>query len=358
MAAMPGFQPSVSYSLSRADVYKREGDFQKAIDFLKKAQSKDVKNEAAYGLPIADCYAALKQYGKAAAACLRVLALQPKNADAVLKHGQYSFLAGNTLSGKVDLFKAIELAPANPNAYLQRGNYYFAEKQYTSASEDFKKALALDPDLVAAKDNLDLCAAQAKRAQSNIRIAAAAEAESAALTKAEKKEIAEGDVKTLQTKGYEAIKAGRGPYAVAALSQAVKLDPNNPSLRRYLSHALVSIGDGGGAVQQFRAWMKLERVPVKEQIAFTRELSQTGDAENSKALFTFIIASANQADDLLNLASNCAALHFDDQARAAIAAGLKVAVEPQRSQFMTLQAALGKGGNTEAPHAPLVRPNM
>jgi tetratricopeptide (TPR) repeat protein len=348
--AMPGFHPSVAFTLARADIFKRAGEYDKAIDLLKKAQSKDSQREADYLMHIADCHAALKQYGKAAAACVRVLALQPKNADAVLKHGQYSYLAGNKVSGQADLFKAIELAPSNPNAYLQRGNYYLAEKEYTSASNDFKKALSLDPDLAAAKENLELCSAQLKHPKISSGDKSSSESESeSGVTKAERKELAELDAKALQTKGYDALKAGRNQYAVAAFTQAVKLNPNLAILRRYLATALLSIGDGASAVEQFKAWMKLEHVSLNDQIAFAKDLFTAGDAAHSQSLFASIIAGTTDPAELLNIASTCAALHFDEQAKAAIDKGLKTATEPIRSQLLTLQASLGKPGSTAAP---------
>lgn len=169
------------------------------------------------------------------------------------------------------------------------------------------------------------------------------------MTKAERKEIAELDAKALQTKGYEALKAGRNQYAVAALTQAVKLSPNLAVLRRYLATALVSVEDGASAVEQFKAWMKLEHVALSDQINFAKTLAAANDADHAKAIFASIIAGTTEPADLLNIASICAALHFDDVAKTAIEKGLQTAVEPVRAQLVQLQASLGKSGHTSGP---------
>ena len=191
--------------------------------------------------------------------------------------------------------------------------------------DNYKRALGLDASLSEAAEKLVVCHSQVGQVKPSL--ASRKEEElTSGVSKAERKEIAEGDVKSLQTRGYAALKAGNTEFAILALTKAVQLEPNNPLTRRYLAYAMVTAGDGSGALQQFYAWDKLQSIAPGDAVAFAKTLAFSGDSTNAKIVFDYTTAkNSNDVQALLEIARICAVLRFDGQATSAVTAGLMVA---------------------------------
>lgn len=348
LEAKPDFKIDNWFYIQRSDVYAQLQDFKMARADLEKALSSNNAYLTACWLRLARCFESEHDYKRAALYAGKVLADEPTNSTALLKHSKYSLLSGNRMTAMDDLYKAIASAPKNPLSYLARGDIYIADKQYSLADNDYQKAAQLAPLNAEIKKKLIVCNQFVKRPKAST---PSAPDKPATLSAAALKEIADGNLQTLKQKGYEALKSGRAEYAVAALSRAIYLNPNDGNARRYLAYALLKTGNTEDAAQQYYAWEKIADPDPSASIAFAKSVAAQTDAQT---LFEHLAERyRTNAPILLEIARQCAFYHYDSVEGSALDFATKVATSDQQVGINRLRISLesasgrsrGGGGN-------------
>jgi tetratricopeptide (TPR) repeat protein len=335
-----------AFYLNRAELSIHAGAYRKALADLKAAYLKDPANKAVYLEKIAEVLTIVKDNKGVVVFSEELLGLQPTNVTALLQHAQASYLIGNKISARDDLFKAIQLAPANAQAYLARGAYYKAEKEYSSAEADFKHALELDPKIPDAKEKL--AAVQASQKEVNARTSAksriakvVSDSERPVFTQAELQQLNSSDLNTLRQAGLQAMTRKRYDFAVAALKRCVIINPNDPQSRKLLAYALINAGDASAAFDQFNAWDSIVGLGLEEQLAFGRALTKAGDTQTTTAFFNFLVdGNANNAQALLRVAQMADKAGCPEPVDKAVNLGLKLSAGTLRYQFLVLMRRL------------------
>ncbi|MDR3616197.1 MAG: hypothetical protein P4L53_21740 [Candidatus Obscuribacterales bacterium] len=355
-----------AFYLNRAELSIHAGAYRKALADLKAAYLKDPANKAVYLEKIAEVLTIVKDNKGVVVFSEELLALQPTNVTALLQHAQASYLIGNKISARDDLFKAIQLAPANAQAYLARGAYYKAEKEYSSAEADFKHALELDPKIPDAKEKLAAVKESLKevnaRASAKSRIAkVSSDSERPVFTQTELQQLNSSDLNTLRQAGLQAMTRKRYDFAVAALKRCVILNPNDPQSRKLLAYALINAGDASAAFDQFNAWDSIVGLGLEEQLAFGRALTKAGDTPTTTAFFNFLVdGNANNAQALLRVAQMADKAGCPEPVDKAVNLGLKLSAGTLRYQFLVLMRRLqthqieedAAGASSPSPPSP------
>jgi tetratricopeptide (TPR) repeat protein len=338
-----------AFYLNRAELNMRASNYRKALADLKLARQRDPANQTIYLEKMGECLSRLKDYKGAMSISTTLLALQPNNVTGLLEHAQASYLLGNKLSARNDLFKAIQLAPTNAEAFLARGSYYIAEKQFSSAEPDFKQALSLDPKIIGAKEKLAAAQAAQKVGAPRIRskalaVATSGNAELPALTQAELQQLKSSDLNTLRQAGLQAMTHKRYEFAVAALKRCVIINPNDPQSRKLLAYALINAGDANGAFDQFNAWDSIVGLGLEEQLTFGRALTKAGDTQTTSAFFNFLVDdSSTNAQNLLRIAQAADRAGCSSAVDKAVSLGLKLSAGTLRYQFLVLMRKVQTG---------------
>jgi tetratricopeptide (TPR) repeat protein len=337
LEAKPDFQLDNWFYIQRSDVYAQLQDFKMAQADLEKALSDSKSYQTACWLRLARCFEFKHDYKKAAFYAGKVLTDEPTNSTALLKHSKYSLLCGNRMTAMDDLYKAIASAPKNPLSYVARGDIYVQDRQYSLAEDDYQRAAKLAPLNSEIKKKLIACNELLKRPKASVQSTAD---RSVTFSAAALKEIADGDLQTLKTKGYEALKSGRADYAVAALTRAIYLNPRDANARRYLAYALLKTGNTADAVQQFYAWEKIAEPDPSSSIAFAKSIAAQTDAQT---LFEHLAERyRTNALILLEIARQCAYYHYDSVENSALDWATKVATSDEQVALNRLRMSLGK----------------
>jgi tetratricopeptide (TPR) repeat protein len=221
--------------------------------------------------------------------------------DSLLKSAKDSYRANNKITALNQLFAAIALAPANPAVYKARGDYYYNEHKLGSAAEDYKKAIALDPQFLAAKSQLKLCTIVSPAPKE---IAEPFPVAQAVINKNISAKVNSLDFVELRKTAYEAMRKGDYDYVMAASARCVKLKPNDPISRRYLTYSLLYTGNAELAAEQFDALAKIERFSLSDKIKFGETLAKNGGAEGKTAAGAYFDRLVDQnAQDVPSLLS-------------------------------------------------------
>jgi tetratricopeptide (TPR) repeat protein len=335
-----------AFYLSRAELSIHAGDYRKALSDLKTAYIKDPANKSVYLEKIAEALTLAKDYKGVIASSEALLALQPTNVTALLQHAQASYLIGNKLSARDDLFKAIKLAPSNAQVFLARGAYYSAEKEFSSAESDLKQALALDPKIPSAKEKLAAAVASQKLLRSRVsakpaRVQEASDSAPSAFSQAQMEQLKSSDLNSLRQAGTQAMTARHFDFAVAALRRCVMINPNDPQNRKLLAYALINVGDASAAFDQFNAWDSIVGLGLEEQLAFGRSLTKAGDNQTTTAFFNFLVDdNSSNAQALLRIAQMADKAGCPEPVDKAVNLGLKQSAGTLRYQFLVLMRRL------------------
>jgi tetratricopeptide (TPR) repeat protein len=329
LAAMTGYQPSADYIFAKALLKKNQQKYQESLVLSQEVLGKDPINAAKYCLNIAECYYALKKFEPAMLLCDKVLKDQPNNSRLLLMQSDINQALGNEHAAKLNLFQAVALEPLNPEVFEKRAKFFLANKQYGAAGEDYQRAMQLNPSSTFISKQLTFCQrkAQAMHGQTN-------ESVKQLLSTDELKEIANSDAQTLTNSGYEALKQSKFAYAVAALSRAVSLKPNDPLIRHYLAYAFIASGDFSSAIEQFFAWEKLERVSDETEVEFVKSIADAGQPDKARELVDQLFKKfSNNSASLLKLARLCAQLKLNSTGESIVKTGLKIASPEEKIEF-------------------------
>jgi tetratricopeptide (TPR) repeat protein len=323
----------VAFYANRADAYMKSAEYQLAIGDLKIARLIDPAKSGTYNAKLSDCYIAVKDYKNAVAASAEIIKSDQSDVDALLQHAKSSYLLGNTLTALEDYFKAVKLDPSNPEVFIARGDYYLSEKKLGSAAADYKHALELAPSLAEAKRKLAASTLVVRRTASVDSAEVTAKLSPAAL-----KMIGEADLATLKAKGYEALKKSDNLFAIAALSRAVSLAPNDALVRQYLAYAFLANENFADAVTQFNAWDKIATLKLPEKLAFARRLP--AGSESCAAFYEQLIKqNSKDVQDLITIANACKLNGCQTQFEEAVDAGIKVGTPAEVAQLNTMKVA-------------------
>ncbi len=349
---LPTFVPNAAYYERRADLHMQANDLAAAIDDLNKAKSVDISRSFTCFMKEADCHASLKQYKEAIADCEQAIKVEPDNLDALLKHGRYSWLAGNKITAMGDFYKAIKLNPRYAKSYLQRGICFLEDGNIVSAARNFNAAYEIDPNLTEAKTELDLCMSRMKilaaskiianpLGKQSLQIASGAEQQlNRDMIRYSPSEIAKMDFDQLLANGYQTLAKGEEEYAVALLRRAVALKPNDRQAHKYLFYALVASGDGAVASEQILALEKLAPAPLADELTMANALSSVDKVQGPSFFSGLINKYAREPVSLLQIGQDCAAQQLHEMAIKACDKGLTQATDiHQIHELNTLRVA-------------------
>ena len=87
----------------------------------------------------------------------RVLALRPRDPDALHFFGVLQHNEGRSSDGVASIRRSLEVAPNNPHAWLNLGNILLWQDQSEPAKAAYERSAALAPDLADAWYNLGIC---------------------------------------------------------------------------------------------------------------------------------------------------------------------------------------------------------
>jgi hypothetical protein len=167
----------------------------------------------------------------------------------------------------------------------------------------------------------------------------------------------------LEDSGYAALARGDIEYAVAALSQAIKINRNDARARQLLAYALIAAEAPKEAAEQFRAWQQLANAGASAQIAAGASLARASDTVPAQRYFEDLIdRSEGDLAVLIQIAKKCEALGFYDQSMNATYAGLESESTGDKHPFERLMRRLKSKSvvqaqtslPAESKHAPRV----
>jgi Tfp pilus assembly protein PilF len=256
--------------------------------------------------------------------------------NAILKKASADYRANNKTTALNELDQAVRIAPADSSVYLARADYYFSEHKIAAAAEDYKRALDLNPHLAIAKKRLARC----QPAESET----TAEAKpTTGLSVSEGTDLKKLGFDALRSKGYDALQANRLNFAVAALSQCVKMKPNDAVTRRYLAFACVRTGDAALAISQFQAWDSLDKADLNYKLDFSKTLAASEEnREQTTGVFnTLVRENSRDADSLITISQTCVDLGITDgPALRALRLASVVADSAQKEKILTVYESI------------------
>ncbi len=350
IASISHFRATPAFYMQRAQLLMRLHRYQSAIQDLQLAAVIDWQHPSSYLLKSADCHGILKQYGLALSDCKKVLALEPRNSEAMVKSGVYQKLSGNQVSAIDQYFKAIAIDPNNAEAYLRRGEIYLSNKQYSSAAADFRRALRINSSLTDAREKLALCESKS----SSLATVSAPRMKRNGLSKAQLAELGGMNLAGLLSKGYDSLHRGDIEYALVAFLRAVQLDPSDRPAHRYLFSAYVANSEGTEAAAQLGALLGMGRDP-DDELAMAKTLITIGSEAQCKNAFDRLIDKySTEPAALVKLAQLCQSEGYKESASLACTKGLQqVTAESQIQELRGIQSALAKELADQATAAKL-----
>ena len=328
ISSMSGFRPGAEFFAGRATVKTQLKDYSGALNDLKLAANGNSQRSHEYMIARADLFASRKKYAEAIAQLDRVLAQNPDNAAALLKHGLYSQLSNNKITAMEDYCKAIKADPRNAQAYYLRATAFLAERQFESAAADLKEAMALNPSLEQAREKLRMCLKEMKRSTF---VSITKEARKKPLSKSELEQIANLPFPELLSTGYKALEQQRLEYALAALTRAVRMNRNDRAARQYLFYALVGSRQSDLATTQLLAIEKIGGESISEDLSMINALvgSGAGAVDQGRDLADHLIERrSSDSKTLALIAQSCLSWGYDRQAKVACDKGLAQVCEP------------------------------
>ncbi|HEY9776660.1 MAG TPA: tetratricopeptide repeat protein [Planktothrix sp.] len=223
----------------RAELRQRAGEYALAAHDYTKLMKKHPSEKLLAAR--ADCYAkagdttlATEDYGK--------LIGEKPTVEYYLKRAAIYMKHNDTQLAEADFAEAFKLKPNSAAVYLARGLAYGDSKLYDQALVDMKHVLEIQPNNDVAKQKL--------REYQKVRsVFAKAQGSSTSLPPLP----ANLDKNDPAIAGYQLMQSGNTELALKKFAEAIKKNPNNAELRRYLANALVIMGRPGEAVAQFQA---------------------------------------------------------------------------------------------------------
>ena len=148
MAAVSTFfdpsKPNLLALLLRGDIYRCQGDIQRAISDYTQATRLEPSN-ALIWLDLANLYKEAKHYDKAESTISRVLNAEPGNLQARILRANLYHTLGAAHKAIAEASEAVRMHPDRAEAYSERAAAYNLAKQYQNAIADADRAIQINP---------------------------------------------------------------------------------------------------------------------------------------------------------------------------------------------------------------------
>lgn len=366
--ALSTFHADASYFEKRSAVKEKLNDLKGALSDLRMAASGSPLSTSLL-LRQADLLVAMKDYKASRTVLQQVLNSEPQNSIALYKESLVCDLEGNHITALADLCKAIQADPKNVQAYLKRADTYMATKQFETAAQDLRQALRINPSLPDATEKLKTCMRETHKVIVTAPRSSVVR-ERVGLSKAQQAQIAAMSQPELLQKGYEALQNHNVDYALAALTRAVRLKPNDKNARKYLFYALVAGQQGQLATTQLYALEKLGGELIGDELSMAKSIYEAGDSEQARTVMVHLISRYGTSPLALQaVAQQCNDLSMYAESRQACDRALDIGADKESTKMLRairdvaiekgavaapkpVEMSIYKGGDGEANQAP------
>jgi len=243
------------------------GDYPGAIA-LARQRLKSLPRDTGVRVVMARAEAARGHFENAYQGFRRVLALQPRNTDALY---YLSILGGVLAQGEYD--RLFSQAPDSPRAHQLRGDLHVAEERPADAEAEYTAALQ------AAPASLDVLIALGDLTRHQSRF------EDALVYYGRAAELAPHHYDVLY--GIGVSRSYRQEYApaIASFRAALRLEPTSAPGRLALGHALLQSGQAAAAAPELEAAARLEPRMLQAQYLLGRAYRTLGRTQDAEAAF-------------------------------------------------------------------------
>jgi tetratricopeptide (TPR) repeat protein len=149
-----GAPAQASAHLSRGNMYRRKGQYDRALDDYDESLRLDPANSAAILTSRGNAWRGKKDYARAITDHTAAIDADPNYAVAYNNRGNVWSDRGEWDKAVADYDKAIALDPKYANAFYNRGLAWQARDDRPRAIDDFRAAVKLQPGFAAAIDSL------------------------------------------------------------------------------------------------------------------------------------------------------------------------------------------------------------
>ncbi len=204
----------------------------------------------------------------------KAIALYPYYTRAMLKKAEFNHRLGNNVSAIANYNQAIKSSPRDSAPLVAFGKFNLEIKNYVTAKECFEKASNISKK----DENVRQLIATADQSLRKL-VGAKVVIDTGALSAHEVAEIEKSSFNSLMQNGYNAAKARKVNYAVAALEQAVRLQPNSAAARRYLTSILILAGKPSQAETQMAALAQIGAGEANDSLQLANAYRKVGNCE-------------------------------------------------------------------------------
>ena len=120
------------------------GQYENAVDYLRRAIALDPYNSQAYGL-LARAYGSLDRPADAESTYARAIALKPFDWRGYSNLGVFYYVEGRYEDAVTQFLRVAELNPMNRTGYSNAGAIYFFLERWSEAHEMFERSLEIEP---------------------------------------------------------------------------------------------------------------------------------------------------------------------------------------------------------------------
>jgi cytochrome c-type biogenesis protein CcmH/NrfG len=328
-----GAKDSPYYYQGRAALESSAGRYKEAIADLTKAAQGGSDPEAVRS-SIAQCYFRMGDLPAAYRLYSHLIEDNPQQYELYLKRGNVASKQRRFSLAAADFANAVGLMPDAFEGYMLEGQAHADAKASGLALVCFRHALRLKPNNEEARRKVAECTRE-KEAE---RLTAVRPDKDTLAYESMLRLIAASDPSHLKQLSYQALEGGDVDFAVLALTRAIKLKPDDPVLRQYMTSALLTQGKYSQAIDQFLARAQISKLDLTEKLLFAKQIPERDVV--SKFYGALIEQYRKDPLALYNIALDCDSQSLVPPAEAAVAAGLKVATDSDRARLLSMQAQL------------------
>jgi serine/threonine protein kinase/Tfp pilus assembly protein PilF len=271
-----------------AEEFRRENDFQNALNHYRKALQIDPNNFwSLYQMGL--CHMLDGQPAAAVAAYTVCISLRPEAAICYVSRGTAYSGINQTEDALSDLNKAQELDPDFWAVFLNRGAVHLARKDFTAAEADFQKVIELRPQLPGPHHNLGMAyEAQQRYAEAEAEATAAIAIDESYFKAYSTRAIARLQLgnpngalndfmrvieldqdPAQQAEAWKQIglihhRANQSAQALAAYDKSLAANDSDPATHRLRAETLLALNRDQDAVDSFDRYLKLDGAPVAD----------------------------------------------------------------------------------------------
>ncbi|MDA0919879.1 MAG: tetratricopeptide repeat protein [Planctomycetota bacterium] len=271
-----------------AEEFRRENDFQNALNHYRKALQIDPNNFwSLYQMGL--CHMLDGQPAAAVAAYTVCISLRPEAAICYVSRGTAYSGINQTEDALSDLNKAQELDPDFWAVFLNRGAVHLTRKDFTAAEADFQKVIELRPQLPGPHHNLGMAyEAQQRYAEAEAEATTAITIDESYFKAYSTRAIARLQLgnpsgalndfmkvieldqdPAQQAEAWKQIglihhRANQSVQALAAYDKSLAANDSDPATHRLRAETLLALNRDQDAVDAFDRYLKLDGAPVAD----------------------------------------------------------------------------------------------